>query len=201
MDALIDGRIAREAACRLVEPWVYDVFPAKGQALAGAQLIHGLDLVAIDGKLFHASHLDRGELPFIKSDEQLVSECRHWIQGASSTSRSLENEKSIVRAANALHRQGWPSAYTVDEALAKWASAIAAVESNSFHDMESYVEAIRFRQWFDDARSFLTDEVAGTMDIKLAALDERFVAATLPTENLPDRVGAGWWLSRLPSKL
>lgn len=57
VDALLDGRLSRAAACRLVVPWVEGSSRAEPLLEELAQTIHGLDVVrGDDGLERHRSH-------------------------------------------------------------------------------------------------------------------------------------------------
>ncbi|MCL2541547.1 MAG: hypothetical protein FWE71_03695 [Nocardioidaceae bacterium] len=78
VDALLDGRLSRAAACRLVTPWV------EGDALAEplheelAQTLHGLDVVrGDDGLERHQSHGATGDL--VVDESTMTRALRTWL--------------------------------------------------------------------------------------------------------------------------
>lgn len=81
MRALLDGRIDRDAACRLLVPWVEGDGPSSMQAESGAQLVHGFDIVLdAEGRAFHASDL-RGahDRTYVVTDAELFARSHAWL--------------------------------------------------------------------------------------------------------------------------
>ena len=81
MEALLAGRLTREAACRLVTPWVEGVLPSTPLAEAGAQLLHGFDVIAREGREYHASVV--GEGGFLVPERDVSERCRSWLVSVS----------------------------------------------------------------------------------------------------------------------
>lgn len=79
MDALIQGRISRQEARALVNPWVEgDAERFENEAFGGATIVHGLDLVAGDSPGL-VRHADVGETGFLVDQAELVDRCSRWL--------------------------------------------------------------------------------------------------------------------------
>lgn len=80
MEAVIDGRLDRVAAHRLVSPWVEgDEVAREPGVLSGATILHGLDLVSGDRPGL-SRHADEGDTIFQADDEEVRGRCRAWLQ-------------------------------------------------------------------------------------------------------------------------
>ena len=84
MAALLEGRISRPAACALVRPWVEGDRLVTSSAEAGAQLIHGFDVViGIDGLARHESQSASGE--YAVAESEMIERIRAWLDRHSGT--------------------------------------------------------------------------------------------------------------------
>lgn len=79
MRALLEARISRECACRLVLPWVEGVrgFDAVGPVEEIARAIHGLDVVVLEGVPVHGR--DAGDPPYALTHQGLAEVVSRWI--------------------------------------------------------------------------------------------------------------------------
>lgn len=78
MDALIDGRLPRTVAHDLVAPWIEGDAEIESEALGGATLIHGLDLVSA-GSPSLLQHAESEEEQFVTSRAELIDRCTAWL--------------------------------------------------------------------------------------------------------------------------
>jgi hypothetical protein len=113
-----------------------------------------------------------------------------------------EDYESVNRAGEELQRRGWRRAFSLNEVVDMWAYLVASVERGYTMTIDDYTNDLSIRRWAEEARPLLTPLVAGSMDERLAPLDERFREATVATTaTLP---GAGtdyWWCRRVPKVL
>jgi hypothetical protein len=106
--------------------------------------------------------------------------------------------ESVYAAMAELEQRGWRKA-TLNEQVAAWEALVAEVEQGYAMTVDDYTNDLAVREWLDLARPLLTVSVQSSLDVRLAPLDERFVAATVPATGMP---GAGRaWFYRLPRVL
>ena len=95
--------------------------------------------------------------------------------------------------------RGWREA-TLNQMLDQWAAVVDGVVRGYSMTVDDYTNDLAVREWLDEVRPMLTDRVRLSLDERLGALDETFLAATQePVRRLPG-AGPQWWY-RLPKVL
>jgi hypothetical protein len=115
-----------------------------------------------------------------------------------------EDYASIDRAESALRAQGWTSRLTLSSALGAWKVLIDEVGAGYQWSIDEYTNDLTVRDWLDQAWPLLSQRVRDARDPELAALDQRWRAATVDDGGA--MVGryfcvdasSGWWWRRRP---
>lgn len=123
------------------------------------------------------------------------------------TELSAADYESIDRAAHELHERGWLRAYSLDEMLEAWGALVSEIEQGYDQMAVEYTNDLACRDWLALVWPLVTERIREVTRDELAALDQRFMDATL------DDGGAalatfyrvdnrdGWWWRRKPIKL
>ena len=119
---------------------------------------------------------------------------------------TAEDYASIDRASQHLHGRGWIRAFSLNEMTDAWAALVGEVEEGYDQIVDEYTNDLACRDWLALAWPMLSPRVREARAEELAALDDRFIAATEDDGGLAigrfSRVETkdGWWWRRRPRK-
>jgi hypothetical protein len=118
----------------------------------------------------------------------------------SDTPLDPEDYESVIYAGRTLHERGWIKAYTLNEQVDAWKHVVESVEDGYRLTIDDYTNDLAVRGWLDEARLLVTRRVSLSLDVRLTALDARFMDATTVSRRHLPGAGPEWWY-RVPKVL